>query len=77
MPYWLHGLFTLEALAVAAVILPAYIGSTWAGIRLFAGRGRAWHRRASLAVLTAVGLATLAFALHDYGAAAGQGGHGP
>ena len=77
VPYWLHGLFTLEALAVAAVILPAYIGSTWAGIRLFAGRGRAWHRRASLAVLAAVGLATLAFALHDYGAAAGQGGHGP
>ena len=74
IPYWLHGLFTLEALAVAAVILPAYIGSTWAGIRLFAGRGKAWYRRAALAVLAAVGLATLAFALHDYGPAAGQGG---
>ena len=71
IPYWFHGLFTLEALAVAAVILPAYIGSTWIGIRLFAGRGKLWYRRAALAVLAAVGLATLAFALHDYGSAAG------
>ena len=74
-PYWLHGLFTLESLAVAAIILPAYIGSTWVGIRLFSSRGKAWYRRAALAVLAAVGLVTLAFALHDYGAAAGQGGH--
>ncbi len=71
-PYWLHGLFTLEALAV---ILPAYISSTWVGIRLFDRRGRAFYRRAVLTVLAAGGLVTLAFALHDYGLAAGQGGH--
>ncbi len=72
VPYWLHGLFTVEALAVAAVLLPAYIGGTWAGSRLFARRGRAWYRRAALAVLAAVGLVTLAVALHDYSRAPGQ-----
>ena len=71
VPYWFHGFFTVEAVAVAVVILPAYLGATWAGIRLFAGRGKAWYRRAALAVLAAVGLVTLAFALHDYGSATG------
>ena len=66
VPYWLHGLFTVEAFAVAAAILPAYLVSTWIGIRLFARRGKAWYRQAALTVLAAVGLVTLAFALSDY-----------
>ncbi len=70
-PYWLHGLFTLEALAV---ILPAYITAP-PGSASTSSTGRALYRRAVLTVLAAGGLVTLAFALHDYGLAAGQGGH--
>ena len=72
IPYWFHGLFTLEALAVAVVILPAYLGATWVRHPAFRGSGQSLGtRRAALAVLAAVGLTTLAFALHDYGPAAG------
>ncbi len=72
-PYLLHGLFTTEALLVAAMLLPAYAAATWAGGRLFAGRGRSRFRPAALGVLAAVGLVTLALALHDL-ARPGAGG---
>jgi len=63
---WYHGLFTREVLAVSLIGVPLYVGATWLGDRLFAGRGRHHYRNAALLALALIGLITLALAARDY-----------
>jgi len=66
VPFWLHGLFTAQVLAVALVIVPLYSGAIWLGTRYFARGGQRHFRNAALLMLAVIGTATLAVAAQDY-----------
>ena len=66
LPLAYYGLFTRQAVIIGALLLPIYIVATTLGSRYFALGGHLHYRRAALATLAAVGLATLVAATHDY-----------
>lgn len=53
------GLFTHKALVMAAILLPLFFGSTWAGSRYFATGGQRHFRLAALGILLFIGVATV------------------
>lgn len=64
LPLWRLGLFTHEVLALSLLFVPAHTLAAWLGARWFERGGHRHYRQAALAILFAVGLITLAIALH-------------
>ena len=65
-PLIYYGLYTREAVIIGIVLLPIYVIATLLGSRTFALGGHLHFRRAALATLAVVALATLAAAVNDY-----------
>lgn len=68
LPMWYYGLFTRDVIVASLLIFPLYAGSTWVGAQFFTQRGQRHFRNAALCALAAIGIATLALAVRDYGA---------
>jgi uncharacterized protein len=66
VPFYLHGLFTLQVLVMSAAIFPLYSGATWLGARYFSRGGQRHFRNAALVMLAFVGSVTLLVAARDY-----------
>lgn len=66
LPQLYFGLFTRAAIVTGLLMLPVYGLSIQVGSRYFAKGGAQYFRRAALAMLAAVGIATLIAALRDY-----------
>lgn len=66
IPQWYFGLFTRPAIILGLILLPIYGGSILLGSRYFAQGGDKHFRRAALATLFAIGIATLVAAVRDY-----------
>lgn len=66
LPLAYYGLFTQPALIAGAGLLPVYVGATMLGTRYFALGGHQHYRRAALATLAVVGIATLVAAIKDF-----------
>jgi hypothetical protein len=67
-PQLYFGLFTKASIVLGLILLPVYGGSILLGSRYFSRGGDRHFRRAALAMLMAIGLATLIAALRDYAA---------
>jgi len=65
LPLWRLGLFTQEVIALSLLFVPAHSVAAWLGARWFERSGHRHYRQAALAILFAVGLITLAMALHN------------
>lgn len=57
--HWWFGLFTVDAIAVALVLLPVFVGFTWLGSRFFDRGGDRHFRAAALGILLLIGLAAM------------------
>jgi uncharacterized membrane protein YfcA len=62
----LYGLVTRQALIYGVLLFPVYSLATALGARYFATGGQAHYRRAAMAVLVGVALATLVLAVRSY-----------
>lgn len=60
-----YGLYTREAIIIGLMLVPVSLFTTALGARYFARGGQQYYRRAALATLAVVGLATLIIALKD------------
>ncbi|TVQ41586.1 MAG: sulfite exporter TauE/SafE family protein [Geminicoccaceae bacterium] len=60
--FLLAGIMTADVLVLTALLMPAYALGLWAGARAFGRTADGFYRRAALAIITAIGLSTLAFA---------------
>lgn len=65
LSHWWFGVLTLNAGAIAVLILPLFIGFTWLGSRYFHYGGAKHFRAAALAVLMLIGFAAVAGALRQ------------
>ncbi len=57
------GIFTKQALVLALVLIPLFLGSTWAGSRFFSTGGQRHFRSSALLLLLGIGLAAVIGAL--------------
>ncbi len=69
LPLLYYGLFTRQTVIVGLLLVPLYSGATALGSRYFALGGQAYYRRAALAVLAVIAVATLAGSVWSYLAA--------
>ncbi len=65
LPLAYYGLYSRQSVIAGLVLLPVYVGATALGSRYFALGGHQHYRRAALATLAAVGIATLVAAIAD------------
>jgi len=63
---WYHGLFTKGVVVASLILVPIYLGATWAGARFFSHRGHQYFRNAALLSLAAIGVVTLSLSIRDY-----------
>jgi uncharacterized protein len=66
LPLLYYGLFTRQTVVIGLLLVPVYSAATALGARYFALGGQKHYRRAALATLAAVGIATLIGALRNY-----------
>lgn len=66
LPFWYHGLFTLEVVMISLMIIPLYSGAIWLGARFFVEGGHRHFRNAALISLAAIGVITMILAVQDY-----------
>jgi uncharacterized membrane protein YfcA len=66
LPLLYHGLFTRQTVVLGLVLIPLYSAATALGARYFAFGGHRHYRRAALATLAAIGIATLIASLRAY-----------
>lgn len=66
LPFAFFGLFTPSVIAVAVLLLPAYLLSIWLGTRYFAMRGQRHFRAAALWLLMAIAVTTLLVSVRGY-----------
>ena len=66
LPLAWYGLFTRASVLIGALLLPIYMLATAIGSRYFALGGHLHYRRAALATLLAVGVATMLAAVRGY-----------
>src|SRR5215475_2000011 len=66
LPLLYYGLFTRQTVVIGLVLIPFYSAATALGARVFALGGQMHYRRAALATLAAIGLATLVASLRNY-----------
>jgi uncharacterized membrane protein YfcA len=66
LPLLYYGLFTRQTVVVGLVLIPIYSAATALGARYFALGGQRHYRRAALAMLAAIGIATLIASLRNY-----------
>ena len=66
LPLLYFGLFTMKAIVIGLLLLPIYGGSILLGSRYFAYGGARHFRRAAMATLAVIGVATLLASLRDY-----------
>ena len=66
LPLLYYGLFTRQTVLIGLLLIPFYSAATALGARYFAHGGQRHYRRAALATLAAVGIATLFAALRNY-----------
>lgn len=63
LSHWWFGLFTQKAVTLGLMLLPLFVGASWAGSRFFATGGRRYFRVAAMAVLVVIGVLTFIAAL--------------
>ena len=66
LPLLWYGLFTRASIVLGVMLLPVYLVSVALGSRYFALGGHVHYRRAALATLLAVGIATMIVAVRGY-----------
>jgi uncharacterized protein len=66
LPLLYFGLFTRQTVAIGLILIPFYSLATALGARFFARAGHRHYRRAALATLAAIGIATLTASLRAY-----------
>ena len=66
LPLLYYGLFTRQTVVIGLVLIPIYSAATALGARYFALGGQRHYRRAALATLAAIGIATLIASLRAY-----------
>jgi uncharacterized protein len=66
LPLLYHGLFTRQTVVIGLLLIPFYSAATALGARYFALAGQRYYRRAALATLAAIGMATLIASLRNY-----------
>lgn len=66
LPLLYYGLFTRQTVVIGLVLIPIYSAATALGARFFARGGQRHYRRAALATLAAIGIATLLASLRAY-----------
>jgi uncharacterized membrane protein YfcA len=66
LPLLYYGLFTRQAVVIGLLLIPFYSAATALGARYFALGGQRHYRRAALATLAAVAIATLLASLRNY-----------
>ena len=66
LPLLYYGLFTRQTVLIGLLLIPFYSAATALGARYFALAGRRHYRRAALATLAAIGIATLIASLRNY-----------
>lgn len=66
LPLLYYGLFTRQTLIIGLVLIPLYATATALGARYFVLGGQRHYRRAALATLAAIAIATLIAALRNY-----------
>jgi uncharacterized membrane protein YfcA len=66
LPLLYFGLFTRQTVAIGLLLIPFYSLATALGARFFALAGHRHYRRAALATLAAIGIATLTASLRAY-----------
>jgi len=66
LPLLYYGLFTRQTVIIGLVLIPVYSAATALGARYFALGGQRHYRRAALATLTAIAIATLIASLRNY-----------
>ncbi|MFV0296803.1 MAG: TSUP family transporter, partial [Hyphomicrobiaceae bacterium] len=59
------GIYTAQAFGLAVVLLPLFIGSTWAGSRFFSTGGQRHFRTVALFLLLGIGMAAVIGALRN------------
>ena len=65
IPQYSYGLFTPQAIAIAAIFLLPHLFSNWLGSRYFAGSGKAYFRGVALIILAIIGVTTLWLSIQD------------
>jgi uncharacterized membrane protein YfcA len=66
LPLFYYGLFTRQTVLIGLVLVPIYAAATALGARYFALGGQRHYRRAALATLAAISIASLAASLRNY-----------
>lgn len=66
LPAIYFGLYSRQAVWLGILLFPVFTLAAWLGSRYFTLGGHLYFRRAALATLMAVGLATLVIAVHGY-----------
>lgn len=66
LPLLFYGLFTRQTVLIGLVLIPIYSAATALGARYFALGGQRHYRRAALATLAAISIATLLASLRNY-----------
>jgi len=66
LPLLYHGLFTRQTVIIGLVLIPFYSAATALGARYFTLGGQRHYRRAALATLATIGMATLVASLRNY-----------
>jgi uncharacterized protein len=66
LPLLYYGLFTRQTVVIGLVLIPIYSAGIALGARYFALGGQRHYRRAALATLAAIGIATLIASLRNY-----------
>jgi uncharacterized protein len=66
LPLIYHGLFTRQTVTIGLVLIPFYSAATAVGARYFALGGQRYYRRAAIATLAAIGMATLIASLRNF-----------
>jgi uncharacterized protein len=66
LPLLYYGLFTRQTVFIGLVLIPIYSTATALGARYFALGGQRYYRRAAVAMLAAISIATLIASLRNY-----------
>jgi uncharacterized protein len=66
LPLLYYGLFTRQTVLIGLALIPVYSAATALGARFFAFGGQRHYRRAALATLAAIAIATLTASLRNY-----------
>lgn len=65
LPLLYYGLFTRQTVIIGLALIPFYSAATALGAGYFALAGQRYYRRAALATLAAIGMATLIASLRN------------